>query len=502
MLKKLFALLLTLTLVLGLGTTALAAVASGDRVTDVLVPIDTYADNPTSFTPGNTAVFPLYADMFIWNSGTVPGKVPVTAEQLRGVSVDYRNVDSKVMKNPILTQRSVNGVSTMCVVVEFVSPFVSVDTVNFNCLIFLRVNNSRKTDSEIDFAGTFGNKLVSIDSSYDFYPMDEYTVIQATEYIKNIELDLDGGIILETRLFENVKYYGYAVDQMTNADDAMIDKYPDIVGIIRIYTAGISKSGKPLSVINYKDCYVYNKAGKYLGETSEMLEFADVLYISEKKIDMGGGAVSGDDDPPERENTGSTATTANNAVITTSNLTSLTKTAVSTAKSSGSKTATVRVKSAKSVSVEALEAMADTASASGLGAQLNADIMRGTAVSGRITINPFSVTGSKDIQLGVYVDDDYVGAVQSKFSRWYQNDVRVISLAHSGSYGMTVYISAKLSLSGFDTSDLNFYSYNPSTNKYQQLSGTNYKVDRNGYLQFQTTMGNMIVVSDGDLVRE
>jgi hypothetical protein len=146
--------------------------------------------------------------------------------------------------------------------------------------------------------------------------------------------------------------------------------------------------------------------------------------------------------------------------------------------------------------------MASTASASGLGAQLNADIMRGSSVSGRITINAAKATGSGDIQLGVYVDEEYVGAVQDKFEKWYSNDVRVISLAQSGNYGMPVYISAKLDFTGMDTSKLNLYSYDPATNKYKALTGTNAKIDKNSYLQFQTESANMIIVSEGALVRK
>jgi hypothetical protein len=509
MLKKLCALLLALTFVLGMGTAAMAAATTGDKVSDILLPIDQYAENYIDVTPGDSVVFPLYADMFVWENGAEPGKVPVTSTQIRGVTVDSRNLNTKIMKAPTIAQRTVDGVKTMCVVVEFVNPWVSVDTVEFECLLFLRLNRTRKTESEFDFSGTFGHEVISIDSSYDYYAMDEVTVIQPDEYIKEIELDLGGGVTMETKLYGNRKYFGYAVDEITNEDDAMVTKYNDIVSIIRLYTAGLTKTGKSLRISGYEDCYVYNKSGKYLGDTSQLLEYADVLYISENKIDMGGGAVtsstsaSSDDEPPESENAASGGTTtANNTVITTESLTSLTQTAVSTAKASGSKTASVRVKSAKSVSIEALKAMASTASASGLSAQLNADIMRGTSVSGRITINPANATGSGDIQLGVYVDGDSVSAIQSKFEKWYQNDVRVVSLAQTGGYGMTVYISAKLDLTGMDTTTLNYYSYNPTTNKFKTLSGSNAKVDKNGYLQFQTDSGDMIIISEGALVRK
>jgi serine/threonine protein kinase len=195
-------------------------------------------------------------------------------------------------------------------------------------------------------------------------------------------------------------------------------------------------------------------------------------------------------------------TTEATTEVTTAELIAWTRMAVNTTMLSDSKTASVRIKNAKSVSVEALKAMASTASGYGLGAQLNADIMRGDTVSGRITINPAKVTGSGDVQLGVYVDDDHVEAMQDRFERSYQNDFRIIYLTQDGGYGMTVYISAKLDLVYFDTSNLYFYSYNPATDEYKTLTNTNAKIDNNGYIQFQTDTGNFIIVSEGALVRK
>jgi hypothetical protein len=80
--------------------------------------------------------------------------------------------------------------------------------------------------------------------------------------------------------------------------------------------------------------------------------------------------------------------------------------------------------------------------------------------------------------------------------------VKIVSLAQEDAYNMTVYISAKLDLSAFDTTKLNLYTYNPVTNKFRQLTGANAKVDKSGYLQFQTDAGNMIIVSEGALVRK
>lgn len=509
MFKKLFSMLLVITLVLGMGTTAFAAIGTNDKITDVIQSIDFNTSLDTSeIRPGRKLIYPLTADMFEWSSGAKYAKYALTLNQLKGITVDSRGVNSKIMKNPVIKIETVDKIKTACVVLEFVEDWVSISEVDFDVTLYLRLNRSRKTESDIQITGKFGCNTVDIDSYETFYEMSPGEIVIPSEYIKDIELELGDGLSMFTKLFANRKYMGYAKAGITNDDDAIVSKYPNIVEIYRVSVLNLDKTSKNMKVIGYDDCFVYSKDGKYLGKTSEKFQYSDILYITDKQIDMGSGAVSssstdaGEDAPPEPESGSSTAsTTPTTSDITTDQLSKLTATAINTAKSNGSKTATVRVKDAKTVSAEALQAMAKAASAAGYSSQLNCDIMSGKTTTGRLTINPALASNlTDDINVGVFVDDASVGAIRDKFDKWYSNNTQVVSMGQKGSYGMTVNVSAKVDFSG-DHSKIRLYSFDAQTNKFKELTDSGVKIDNSGYIQFKTTVGNEIIISEGALTR-
>jgi hypothetical protein len=51
------------------------------------------------------------------------------------------------------------------------------------------------------------------------------------------------------------------------------------------------------------------------------------------------------------------------------------------------------------------------------------------------------------------------------------------------------------------TDNLKFYSYNAETNSYVQIQ-TQYWVDTNGYVHFNTELANDIIISDGELTKK
>ena len=83
------------------------------------------------------------------------------------------------------------------------------------------------------------------------------------------------------------------------------------------------------------------------------------------------------------------------------------------------------------------------------------------------------------------------------FEKWYTNKVQVVHLDHSGSYGQAVEIAAKVDLTGMDTTNLVFYSYNRTANNYNRIDTPSYWVDKNGYLHFTTERAGDIIISEG-----
>lgn len=127
------------------------------------------------------------------------------------------------------------------------------------------------------------------------------------------------------------------------------------------------------------------------------------------------------------------------------------------------------------------------------------DTVSDGAVQVRVYIdNPSKA--AKDILVSGYVNGDSVDNIKAKFEKKFQNKLAVIGLDQQGGFGIKVQIAAKVNLSGMNTKNLYFYSYNKSTGKYIRIE-TEYRIDENGYLHFSTMQGGYIIISDGPFTK-
>jgi len=173
--------------------------------------------------------------------------------------------------------------------------------------------------------------------------------------------------------------------------------------------------------------------------------------------------------------------------------------AAAAAKSSGAGTATVNMKNVGNMTLAALKAMANAA---GMPVRFQADSMSedGKSVDMRITLDPAAST--KELNLSASITNAGAKAAKSTFENWFNNKVQVISCAQQGSFGQPVEIAAKVDLTGMDTKNLRFYSYDKTTNTYREIPNTAYWIDSNGYLHFTTELAGDIIISDGVLERK
>lgn len=132
------------------------------------------------------------------------------------------------------------------------------------------------------------------------------------------------------------------------------------------------------------------------------------------------------------------------------------------------------------------------------GLQYAHDTMNGSAVQVRVAIDkPASIT--KDILVSGYVQGGAVDNRKAFFEKRFRNKVRVIHLDQQEDWGYPVRIAAKVDLTGFDTANLYFYSYNSKTNICRRIGKPEYSINKNGYLWFTTPYAGDIVVSEGPL---
>ena len=173
--------------------------------------------------------------------------------------------------------------------------------------------------------------------------------------------------------------------------------------------------------------------------------------------------------------------------------------AISQARINGSNNAQIAIRNISVVSASILQALASDAQKSGMTAYLSVDTMKNGVVDVRVQI-PVSAASrlGRDINMAS-IDNT---AVKSHFNRYYSNRLDVVALAQNGSFGVPASVAARLALPNTNAADLHFYSFNPATNSYEEIPQTDAFFDVNGYLHFNTQLGNYIIVSAGTLKRK
>lgn len=125
----------------------------------------------------------------------------------------------------------------------------------------------------------------------------------------------------------------------------------------------------------------------------------------------------------------------------------------------------------------------------------------GSPVQVQLTIpEPGLIT--TDLMASGAVKGTTVNSRKAFFGKWFKNKVQVVHMDHSGSYGQTVEIAAKIDLTGMDTANLYFYSYDKTANTYKRIEKSAYWLDKNGYLHFATELGGDIIISEGGLQKK
>ncbi len=131
---------------------------------------------------------------------------------------------------------------------------------------------------------------------------------------------------------------------------------------------------------------------------------------------------------------------------------------------------------------------------------INADsLAQGGAVDVRVTFNPGSAT--KDVNLAGSTLSENAAITKNTFERYFENIFSTVELAQEGDYGMTVGVAAKLDSRLAGAEALYFYSYDTTANTYRRLPITEYWIDANGYVHFNTNTGGIIVITDSPLER-
>ena len=107
---------------------------------------------------------------------------------------------------------------------------------------------------------------------------------------------------------------------------------------------------------------------------------------------------------------------------------------------------------------------------------------------------------NRDILVSGWVGGAEVDRVREYFNRFFRNAIQVVHMDHTGGFGQTVRIAARVNLDGMEINQLAFYSFDWQTNVARRIAHPNYSIDGE-FVWFSTDVGDFVIISSAPLVR-
>jgi hypothetical protein len=163
-------------------------------------------------------------------------------------------------------------------------------------------------------------------------------------------------------------------------------------------------------------------------------------------------------------------------------------------------TAIVDVKLQNAGEISAETAQSILAQVGGTSAVLTAQSLspNGKSVDVQIKVDLSKVSGN--VNLSASSTSQEARKTDKVFEKHFANTTQTLHCEQKGTFGQSVSMAAKVS-EGMPTDNLTFYSYNADTNTFIPIQ-TQYWVDTNGYVHFNTELANDIIISDGPLTKK
>ena len=151
----------------------------------------------------------------------------------------------------------------------------------FSYQVFLTEKGRKHATTEITIAGTIANNLCTADTGDTYIDLSDGTVVQATGYVRDIQVYLGHNVSIVSNFFENARYYGVATTEPDLQDALLLNHYPEIDMVYSLRTIGLKQGNRNTVIFDLPQSYhAFNAQGQYLGTTRKPLPYSTKYYLS------------------------------------------------------------------------------------------------------------------------------------------------------------------------------------------------------------------------------
>ena len=182
-----------------------------------------------------------------------------------------------------------SGTNLAYIEVAMKDPFVSTGDKDFEIIITPVVNKYNLKADEITLIGNFKNPDGDdLDDSYEYANFDKNNrVRKSVDYIKKIELDVDGHLSIFTKLFADKKYYARATNKIKDEDADLFVTYPELDAAYYLETVGLNSVGNYVKLdLDDKNLFVYDGDLNYLGTSADELPVLGKYFVASAELDV------------------------------------------------------------------------------------------------------------------------------------------------------------------------------------------------------------------------
>lgn len=197
--------------------------------------------------------------------------------QMKGDSSPFKSADIDRTKGQIIVELKD----------EWVPVASNKFAVDFEMLMYLKIDGKSFADDTVTITGTLKNKEIDVYSNMDYVDLSDGTVAIPREFNKSISVNVGNGVTIHTKMFKDKKYFGISSREGDEEATQVFRAHKEVSNVVTMKVFGLNNDNDYVTFGNdYSDYYVYDANMNYLGRGTDKVKFSTKYYFADNEIEF------------------------------------------------------------------------------------------------------------------------------------------------------------------------------------------------------------------------